>query len=213
MSLPQHHPRLASLAAYAAGHLDAAASLLVACHLTLCPRCRETVAGLEALGGALVAAESGQLGPLDVEAILADDGVAVPIPRPHDPDGVLPAPLVAQVGRFSDLPWRWLSPGVQQVRILERPGRLPLRLLRLRPGIRIPRHDHDADERALLLAGGWADERDHFVRGDLSLVEASRRDHRVRVDEGEPCVALVMNDAPIRPAVAWLRLAARLIGI
>ena len=51
---PQHHMPEAWLVDYAAGTLDEANALLVACHAALCPTCRETLRLLDATGGALL---------------------------------------------------------------------------------------------------------------------------------------------------------------
>ena len=52
------HAPNALIADYAAGALPPGMSLLVASHLTYCPACRDKVARLEALGGALLAEAS-----------------------------------------------------------------------------------------------------------------------------------------------------------
>ena len=53
MSL-SHHPSEALLLDYALGSLAEGWSLAVAAHLSLCPMCRQQVAEMEALGGALM---------------------------------------------------------------------------------------------------------------------------------------------------------------
>lgn len=54
MTGPQHHMPEAWLVDYAAGTLDEANALLVACHAALCPSCRETLRLLDGVGGALL---------------------------------------------------------------------------------------------------------------------------------------------------------------
>ena len=53
MSL-SHHPSEALLLDYALGSLAEGWSLAVSAHLSLCPMCRQQVAEMEALGGALM---------------------------------------------------------------------------------------------------------------------------------------------------------------
>ncbi|MEZ5921413.1 MAG: hypothetical protein R3C60_08695, partial [Parvularculaceae bacterium] len=52
MSDIRHHPKELTLAAYAAGNLDEARSVVIATHVSMCSACRARVRDLEALGGA-----------------------------------------------------------------------------------------------------------------------------------------------------------------
>lgn len=223
---PEHHLPDELLLAYATGTASAPIALLVASHLTLCPACREKAATYEAVGGALLAeaaidtrgAVDGGEPTLDdgaLDALLARlDAPREPEPEPvYDPDGVLPAPLVRRVGAFRDLRWRWLAPDTHGVKVMDRPGHLPVRLVRIRPGAVLPPHDHTGVERALILGGGWSDEVGHFERGDVAYVEADRTDHRQVILDAVPCVALVVNDAPLRCHNPLMRLVTRVLGV
>ena len=44
----------AVLLAYSAGTLPEAFSLAVVCHVSLCPQCRSTLEGMDAMGGAVL---------------------------------------------------------------------------------------------------------------------------------------------------------------
>jgi anti-sigma factor ChrR (cupin superfamily) len=50
-----HHLDDATLMSFAAGSLPAALSAVAAAHVAMCTRCRREVAGLERVGGALLA--------------------------------------------------------------------------------------------------------------------------------------------------------------
>ena len=55
MSSPVHHPGEAILMDYASGAMRPAFAVVVAAHLESCAHCRATLAGLEALGGEMIA--------------------------------------------------------------------------------------------------------------------------------------------------------------
>ena len=61
--MPVHHLDEALLLDYAAGACSEAEALVIASHLTLCPLCRDALAALERIGGALVS----ELPPADFE--------------------------------------------------------------------------------------------------------------------------------------------------
>lgn len=128
-----HHPSDATLGAYAAGLASPGEALLVACHLTLCPRCRRVVEDFEALGGASLAQASAPIG--DADALLAglldrlDEDDSAPVLR-HDPAGVLPGPLVQHVGPFDTLAWRWRAPAVEEVVVPVPSEGMPVRMFR-----------------------------------------------------------------------------------
>ena len=196
----EHHLTEAQILAYSAGSATEADALMTACHLTLCPHCRHRLESAEAVGGALLEAQSADV---DVEGLLSgmagllDEPEAQPEPPRYDPDGVLPAPLAAHVGRFSDLPWTWRFPAVEEVVVHGVPSDgMPVRLFRLGAGSRVPDHRHDGREHTLVLTGGFTDDDGHYTRGDLALRD-SEGTHRQRIDPGDPCVVLVVADNPL----------------
>ena len=65
--MPEHHLHLELLVDYAAGSAPEPVSLLVATHLTFCPSCRQHVARLEDVGGALL--DGIEPVPVDSEAL------------------------------------------------------------------------------------------------------------------------------------------------
>ena len=69
--------------------------------------------------------------------------------------------------------------------------------MRIKSGTAMPSHTHEGTELTLVLAGGFSDERGHFLRGDLAEVDASV-DHRPIADPGDDCICLAVTDAPLR---------------
>jgi len=100
-----HHPSDAVLVAYGAGSLGEGLALVVAGHLAFCPRCRDRIASIEAVGGALLEeiepqAPEAAMDPGALDAMLArlDTLPAdVPLPPPAAPD--VAAKLPGRAGR------------------------------------------------------------------------------------------------------------------
>ncbi len=216
---PVHHPGDELLVAYASGNLAEAASLAVATHLALCPRCRHEVNRLEALGGALLdqmpAAPVGDdllariMGQLDAPAPVTprplpantdartDARRAKPAERP-----LLPQPLRGYVGGdLSALSWRRVMRGVEEAEVKCGPADgesgAKVRLLRIKGGMAMPQHTHGGSELTLVLAGGFTDATDHYLRGDFAETDNSV-DHQPVADAGEDCICLTVTDAPLR---------------
>jgi putative transcriptional regulator len=72
------------------------------------------------------------------------------------------------------------------------------RLLRLRPGLVIPSHDHHGAEHTVVFSGGLDDSNGHLGRGDASTMLPGDR-HEQEASAGEDCVALVVHEASPRP--------------
>ena len=113
--IPTHHPDPDDLASYASGVAPEWMSVVVACHLTYCAECRDEVALLDDLGGALLDTLADPAGaalmaapPLRAEAPkkaeYLDSPVARTIPRPLHRYFKEPVPT-----------WRFLAPGVKHV--------------------------------------------------------------------------------------------------
>lgn len=208
MSLPNHHVPDEELVGYAAGTISEAVCLLVATHLALCPSCRKRASELESIGGALLDQEDAAVDESMLDGLLGlldepTQGSGLPVPDAPNRDPAraaswLPEPLRSYVGAAADLKWTWVVPGVRQVVLSLRQGEEPVRLLKLQPGIRIPKHSHTGMERLLVLTGGFSDDAGHFGRGDLSVREDDSA-HVQDIAKGEPCIALLVSDGPLVP--------------
>ena len=194
---PTHHPPEEWLLAHASGVATEGIDLLVASHATLCPACRERLDELVEVAGLYMSDVPMQPVP-GIDALLAalpeqDAPPQAPAPASHG----LPAPLTPYVGSDA-LEWKFVAPGVSRVDLGFDEGEMPVRLLSLRGGLKIPTHNHPGLERTLVLQGGYDDESGTFVRGDIGIRDGSEPHYQV-IHRGEPCIALVVADHPITP--------------
>lgn len=204
MSKISHHPKDATLAAYAAGRLDEALGVVVATHLTLCDRCRLAVADFESLGGvALESVEPVVMSDTALQSFWAragkQDAPGAPS-RVAANDFALEAahPLSAYLKDGVDaIQWKPLAPGLWQ-HVLSAEGYRPgvLRLLRIAPGVRVPKHTHGDEELTLILRGSYADEVGAFARGDLADLDDAVTHSPLAVGD-EDCVCLIATSAPL----------------
>ncbi|MEQ3625047.1 MAG: ChrR family anti-sigma-E factor [Celeribacter sp.] len=218
----RHHIPDSVLAAYAAGSLDEAFALVVACHLSLCDTCRATVAAVEATGGALLEeTEPAPLPPGALDAMLArlragpddtadDQPPAASTAAPSDT--AFPAPLGDYAAASAEtVRWRSVGGGVRQV-VLPCAGRAKARLLYIPAGAEMPDHSHRGMEMTMVLQGAFSDEVDRFTPGDVEMGDEDLH-HTPVAETGRDCICLAATDAPLRFR-GWLpRLAQPFIGI
>lgn len=201
------HPPDEFLVAYGAGSLDEATALLIATHVALCPRCRNEIARIETLGGAMLddlpLAEL-RAGALD--AVLARLDEPAPLPRraplPQRSLGAtapsfIPEPLRSYLGSgIDEIRWKRLANGLEQSLVLES-GRARARLYRIAPGVTIPEHGHEGNELTLVLQGGFSDINGHYGRGDVASADGAVIHHPV-ADRDGACICLAVTDAPLQ---------------
>ncbi|MEM7226043.1 MAG: ChrR family anti-sigma-E factor [Pseudomonadota bacterium] len=210
--MPNHHPSDELLIAYAAGSQSEPLDLVVATHLALCPRCRNEVALLEELGGSLLKELPGEsLDQADHDSILAlldearPEEPVRPAPRSLDVDPMIPSPLRDYLaGPLEQLDWNSFQ-GVSQVDLLPGVTDVRTRLMRIKPGTAMPSHTHGGSELTLVLAGGFSDEKGHYLRGDFAEADASVV-HQPVADPGEECICLAVTDGPLRLTGPFARL-------
>jgi putative transcriptional regulator len=197
-----HHPDDELLMSYAAGALNEAHAAVIACHLEFCEQCRERVAEMEAIGGALLDAMALTDAEKADEAFLARTMTrfrrevqhAPPAIRPAAPDPgnetIMPRPLARATGLRRDIiPWQPLSRGVAycSLPVLRGPG--SLRLINIKPGAAMEQHSHGQDQLMLVLWGAFTLEGKRFQRGDVARIEAGLA-HQPSADSGEGMVCL-----------------------
>ncbi len=202
----RHHPKALTLAAFAAGNLDEARSIVIATHLTLCDSCRLAVRDFEALGGAcLDATDPAEMNDSALESFWARAGKqernALAPSTLAANDFALDAahPLAAYLKNGIDaIEWRPFAPGLAQ-HIIPAKGYRPgvLRLLKIAPGVRIPMHTHGDEELTLILRGAYTDEVGDFAAGDLADLDREVL-HAPLATGGEPCICLIATNAPLR---------------
>ena len=202
----EHHPRSETLALYAAGGMDEARAVVLATHLTLCDQCKTAVSDFEALGGMVletmepVAMSDNALAQFWHRA--GDDSNAVlPIStRPaNDFDFGVAQPLRRYIkGGLDKVDWKMAAPGLAQ-HIIEADGYRPgvLRLLKIMPGTRMPKHSHQDGEFTLILRGAYEDELGTFRPGDFADLDDDHTHSPMAIGD-EPCICLIATNAPLK---------------
>lgn len=193
---------------YAAGQLRPAPALVVASHLAMSPSSRRFVAGLESIGGTLLADEPmAELSAGLFERTLAELDTPVrperfaPV-RPHEALD-MGVPLPEPLARRSISRWKWLGPGMRfaRVEMPEDPDH-NLVLLRVPAGRALPEHSHSGEELTLVLKGAFHDETGRYGVGDL-IHEDEETDHTPAVDMDGECICLAAIEGPMR-IKSWL---------
>lgn len=206
---PTHHVPDERLLEYATGACSEAAALAIASHISLCALCSDELRMLDTIGDALLeTVQPEPLAPGALEKVLAAldspaNDAATPIVAPEAEPLLAPFGVPRLLWRY--LPeaaakrgWRLLVPGIKRLDLrMSIPGTIA-RIVRLRPGLEIPLHDHGGDEYTMIFSGALSDDEGRFGRGDISVRPAGAR-HIQRVERGEPCIALVINEGPLVP--------------
>ena len=195
-----HHTPDALLAAYAAGTLSPAFSLVVASHISICADCRAALEGHHAVGGALL--DGSETAPLsgalksDILAMLDDPApAATATVAARKGEAIYPGPVMEAL-KGKKPRWRSLGLGLKQA-ILSDDEHGSVRLLHIPAGQAVPDHGHNGMELTLVLQGSFSDETGQFARGDLEVADEDL-DHTPVADGGAPCICLAATDAPLR---------------
>ena len=203
---PSRHFSDDLLRGFAVGAASEGARLAVACHLDFCSACREGTAAHEATIDALLQSQA-STPPAAMRARLMADLDALPVPAPApaaSPSVALPADLPPLPPALSKLllsrgavTWRTLVPGIRAID-LPIASAWRARLVRFRPGLTIPIHDHGGPEHTVVFSGGLLDAGGHLERGDATTMFPGES-HTQRTDDAEPCVALIINESAAKP--------------
>ncbi|WP_282604926.1 ChrR family anti-sigma-E factor [Pelagibius sp. Alg239-R121] len=211
-TLPTNHVTDELLAAYAAGNLSEAQSLLVATHSALCPECRAAIAEFEAVGASFleeIAPESMRAGSLDSvlarldqEEMPANNVVQHPssysAPDRQIGEVLLPQPLRGYVGSdLRDVTWRPVIRGLEEAELKVSGPEFNVRLIKVAAGAAMPQHSHQGEELTLVLTGAYQDGSGRFARGDVQIADGDV-DHQPTAEPDEACVCLIITDAPIK---------------
>ena len=201
---------------YAAGTLSEGWSLAVACHLAMCPQCREQLALAEATGGVLmeeltpVEAPSDSWDALKSRLLAEPEAKAAPARRPAT--ATLPEPLRSYLGGDLDcLKWRNLG-NAKQILIKTGDETTQARLLCIAAGKPVPEHSHGGRELTVVLKGSFHDEVDRFGPGDIEDADGSLT-HQPVADDHEDCICLAITDAPLKFSSRLLRFVQPVLGI
>jgi putative transcriptional regulator len=191
-------------AAYAAGALDGAMTLFIEAQAGVAPPAARVLGLAEAISGALFEAETPTpLAPDALERVFAkivnepaeaaamravlnrNDALLAEI-------STLPALLQdAAIHALSRRKWRRPKPGVCVLDLdAETPGMIEL--VRVEPGVSIPKHTHEGREYTLVLTGAFDDGRARFGVGDICFADPDVQ-HRPRAETGEVCWNLAVT--------------------
>jgi putative transcriptional regulator len=192
-----HHPSDMTLAAFAAGTLDAGRALVVSTHLVTCPACRSAVRVFEHARGVVL--QDTPPVPMAADALehaLREISADPPIRLPRDDSAVMQEaypfstyPLGAWRRIGSGLRWRSVGvPAEQGTRVF---------MLKAAPGIRIPHHAHAGLEWTCVLQGAFRHERGRYGAGDFDEADEAV-EHRPVVEDGEECICLVALQGQIQ---------------
>lgn len=214
-----HHLDEATLVSYCAGSLPQGLAVVAGAHLQLCAACRLQLRHAERIGGLLMHAQVATPEPMASGrlAMLARLDEPVPACReasliaPDDAD-LLPVSLHPHFGqRYSQLPWRWLIPGVRMVRA-KAEGNGSLVMFNIAPGTSMPVHSHGRSEMTLVLKGAYRDALGHFGPGDIADLDETIEHQPVAWGEAH-CICVAATDAPLRFSGLIPRLMQPFIGL
>lgn len=219
--MAQFHPDIHWLVDYSSGTLPLANTLCVSAHLEYCPRCRQRVAELNALGGALLKADSsppsqqeqtevsGSL--LDavfdkIDALDSDGDDAQPVTATPKRPPTLTDSGAAQLprclhsllpGGVDKLDWRKLGASLNVARLGAGDPQREVSLHRMKAGGGVANHDHRGLEVTVVLQGSFSDQRGLYLPGDFLVMDSGDR-HRPQASEDMDCLCLSAVEAPIR---------------
>lgn len=204
---PRHHLDDSTLVSFAAGALSEPLRVVTVCHLQHCERCSERALEAELVGGLMLDAvdkaaaisDGGEVPPAVLAALDAKDE-RVDDARQPDAEApcneALPEPLRQRLDADYDaLPWKPMTPGIQQVRIDVGEGNL--RLFRIAPGACMPIHSHHGSELTLVLKGSYSDEIGRFCSGDIADLDPDV-EHQPIADRDQDCICVIATDAPLK---------------
>jgi putative transcriptional regulator len=199
----KHHLSDQLLMAYAAGSLPEAFSLVVATHVSLCDECRARAEAYEAVGGAVLEAETAPMSEASLEACMARLDLSAPAPKAaalngkSHPRGMFPSPLAQYVGGgLEAIRWKPIGMGVHQA-ILPTSKGASARLLYIPAGQAVPDHGHRGLELTLVLQGAFRDDTSRFGPGDVEIADEADQ-HTPVAEAGCDCICLAATDAPLR---------------
>lgn len=222
---PTFHPEEDLLLSQAACSEHPAVDLLVSTHAALCEECRRAIEDMEFIAATLLEEESAmEVSSQATERALAAARSIAEAPAPAALErtrrnrSALPAEISATVSYVlslrdagDDAPWRWAAPGVQEVRLPLDWNGVPVKVVRLKAGMRIPLHTHAGREMTLVLSGCLSDQHASYLPGDVADYDGSIS-HEQRVDAAEDCLCLVVNQSRLVPQTLLGRLFTWLAG-
>lgn len=200
-----HHPAVELIVDYATGALAAGVALVVATHAALCPECRSAIRQMETLGGVILE---------DIDVAACEENLLTSVLDKLDEREIrtstttptldaatqrlIPPPLRRYMpDNLKDVKWRSIAGVLKEARLPVRTRGVTVSLMQLPPGSLAPKHGHHGHEYSLVLAGGFKDAGEQFLRGDFAMKDPSDV-HQQVIDPDGGCICLVVLDAPLR---------------
>ena len=183
---------------YAAGVLPEAFDVVVAAHLSLSDESRAIVSSYEAVGACLMEnCERAYMNPGALSSTMDRIKNSNMIVHRKKNENVLPEPVQKYFGGdIEKVKWTSLGGGVKQA-VLPTDKKAQARLLYIPAGQSVPDHGNRGLELTLVLQGSFADEVDHFGRGDIEIA-GDDLDHQPVAGTEADCICLTATDAPLR---------------
>jgi len=115
--------------------------------------------------------------------------------------------------RRGRLKWSRRPGGMSEIRLGKVSGDgVEARLVKLKPGGGVPRHDHSGEELTLVLSGAFRDESGRYQPGDVCEAGPGV-DHHPRVEGDDDCVCLIVRRGAWRFRNPLYGLADRALGL
>jgi putative transcriptional regulator len=206
-----HHLDDATLMSCAAGSQPEALAAVGSSHLAVCPRCRVELKKHAVIGEALFENLSPEPVTLSAAVAAMRAGEAAVT---EAVGGDMPAALHAALnGHFDHVPWRRVAAGVWHCPISLSEGVSgDLRLVKVAPGTKLPKHGHGGSELTLILDGSYTDEFGTFRCGDVADL-GDDVEHCPVADPVHGCICLTESDEKPRFKGMFARLLQPLAGL
>ena len=195
-----YHPDTNTLVEFAANSLSSAQSVVVSTHLEVCEVCRQRLAELECVGGALFeSAEPAEVDSSVLDTVLAKLDEVEEAPAANDANASDLAWTVKQVrqGNIEGLNWKKVTKTLRIADLGAIDGAAEFSLYYIAEGGRIPQHNHSGTETTLVLQGGFSDETGTYHAGDFVTREAGEEHSPIALPGGD-CICLAVLESPLR---------------
>lgn len=208
--MTQHHPDIHLLTEYAAGVAPTGVSLCIAAHLEHCPKCRNQVAKLESLGGAMFEQDDAlQLSQAFISETATDSALEktfAAIDRLEEEtlreakrsESTLPRCLKGLIPSGLDqLSWKKIGAALKVARLDAGDRQHEVALHQLHAGGGVADHDHRGREITVVLKGSFSDQNGLYTQGDF-LVRNAGEAHAPKASNDGDCICLSAMEAPVR---------------
>lgn len=213
--MANYHPNAELLMQFAAGQLDNALGIMVACHIQQCPHCRNQVRTYERLGGELL---ESMWSKADENIIVSEDLLNRTVARLAEKDSLtmdkvasktasdsaIPKPLRRFIPKdLDDLPWYGFSSNIQQYDLnFGDDNQYVAKFYKIKAGKELPEHTHRGNEFTLVMRGAFSDEAGSYHSGDFILANEQTQ-HSPRAHNDMDCICFAVMDAPLKLTGFW----------